>query len=121
MRQPSIGIRRVPSSGSLRQQAAASASANQLSQSTSRLPALDETCALGEVPTNASASSASTIPDEEQPGRLRRASLAFQSALGLKKESSSTGPVDPTGTAVFNEPQREYAANMVDVLDTVGM
>ncbi|KAF2800819.1 hypothetical protein K505DRAFT_263146 [Melanomma pulvis-pyrius CBS 109.77] len=118
-RNPSIGIRRIPSSQELREaalNASAGASTLQLQPTSSRLPALDEDCQLDMAPS--SASSVSSAP-EEQPGRLRRASNAFQTKLGFKKEKDGkdveTGepPVAPA------ELPREYAANMVDVLDTL--
>lgn len=130
VRQPSIGIRRISSSQGLREQAAASASTQNLQQTSSRLPALDETCALenaqlGQTQSNTSTSSSSTT-QQEQPSRLRRASLAVQSKLGLRKDKEKDVEAgnEPTGTAVPMAPadqSREYAPSMVDVLDTVGM
>ncbi|KAF2661520.1 hypothetical protein K491DRAFT_587149 [Lophiostoma macrostomum CBS 122681] len=123
-RQPSIGIRRMPSSQALRQAAVdPNASTTQLGRTQSGLQVLDETCALGEVPSNTSNGGASSDTQKEQPGRLRRASLAVQSALGLKKDNGKDKEGQP-GTAT--EPERlvdgqgrQFNDNMVDVLDTL--
>ncbi|KAF2728448.1 hypothetical protein EJ04DRAFT_504083 [Polyplosphaeria fusca] len=119
-RNPSIGIRRIPSSQGLRQAAAAEAGGPPLQQTSSRLPALDETCALGEVPTNTSSVSSSTADQQQQPSRMRRASMALRAKLGLQKQEGTDGTADdgPAPTPA-PYPDRDLHPGMVDVLDTI--
>ncbi|KAF2175637.1 hypothetical protein K469DRAFT_743271 [Zopfia rhizophila CBS 207.26] len=119
MRQPSIGIRRVPSSQGLRQSAGnANRSNPQLTQTCSRLPALEEECA----PDNVSSISSDSSTTQEKPGWLRRGSLTLQSKLGIKKdkgkETEKNAGTDGAAT-VQPDQLREYNASMVDVLDTL--
>jgi hypothetical protein len=125
-RNPSIGIRRTASSQELRDQAVlnttAGASTLALQPTRSRLPALDETCQLDLAQAPSKTSSTSSNP-KEQPGRLRRASNAFQTKLGFKKDKANENEKDlEAGAPPVGQVQipREYAANMVDVLDTLG-
>ena len=126
-RQPCIGIRRMPSNQALRQVAVdQNASTTQLGRTQSGLQVLDETCALGQVPSNKSNGAASSDTQQEQPGRLRRASIALQSALGFKKDSGKDKEGQIGGTAteperLADEQGRQFNDNMVDVLDTLGM
>lgn len=122
-RNPSIGIRRTASS---QDQAVlnttAGASTLALQPTRSRLPALDETCQLDltQAPSKTSSTSSNL---QEQPGRLRRASNAFQTKLGFKKDKANENEKDLEAGAppvVQGQIPREYAANMVDVLDTLG-
>ncbi|KAF2466715.1 uncharacterized protein BDR25DRAFT_236136 [Lindgomyces ingoldianus] len=118
-RQPSIGIRRMPSSQALRQAAAGhnGGSNLQLTQTCSRLPALEEECAQDDI---SSSSSDTSTTQGEQPSRLRRASFALRSKFGSKKEKQKDGEAGkvPETQAQADE-SREYASNMVDVLDTI--
>lgn len=112
----------MPSSQALRQVAAdPNASINNLQQTNSRLAVLDETCALDNAPSNSSSVSSTTQGDQkDQPGRLRRASQAITSRLGLRKENKDeTTTIPPTGTAVPPEQYWDYNSDMVDVLDTI--
>jgi hypothetical protein len=125
-RNPSIGIRRMASSQELRDQSAlnssAAASAIALQPTTSRLPALDETCQLELAQAPSKTSSTSSSP-KEQPSRLRRASNAFQTKLGLKKDKDNGNEKDVEAAVppvAQGQIPREYAANIVDVLDTLG-
>lgn len=125
-RNPSIGIRRTASSQDLRDQAglntAARVSNLALQPTSSRLPALDETCQLDLTQAQSKTSSTSSNT-KEQPGRLRRASNAFQTKLGFKKDKANENEKDlEAGAQPVAQGQipREYAANMVDVLDTLG-
>ena len=123
IRQSSIGIRRMPSSQALRQVAAdPNASIHALQPTSSRLAVLDETCALENTPSNASSASSTTQGDQkDQPGRLRRASQAITSRLGLRKENKDgTNVIPPTGTAIQQDQYWDYNSDMVDVLDTIG-
>ena len=107
-----------------------SGAATPLARTTSRLPVLDETCALeharttdGTAGPHSSASSAGSQDEhQEKPGRLRKASLAIQKTLGLggSKDGAADGsrPTTPGGMRAGNQ---EYSANMVDVLDTLGI
>jgi len=89
----------------------------QLHPASSRLCALDEDCQLQIAP---SATSSNPPEEQQQVGRLRRASNVVQTKLGLKKEKgedvepSMQKPLTPGGIP------RDYTTNMVDVLDTVG-
>ncbi|KAF2121922.1 hypothetical protein BDV96DRAFT_639999 [Lophiotrema nucula] len=120
-RHPSIGIRRMPSSQGLRQ-AALSTDALPLQQTTtnSRLPVLDETCALEHSDLADDSASAASKQDQAQPqGRLRRASVALRSAFGGSKKDDDvveSGNDVPERLAV---PQRDFHPGMVDVLDTI--
>lgn len=114
----------MPSSQALRQQTAADANASShaLRPTNSRLAVLDETCALENTASAPTSASSTTQGDEkDQPGRLRRASQAIQSKLGLRKDKEDgVNFIPPTGTAVTPPDQyRDYNSNMVDVLDTI--
>ena len=117
-RQPSIGIRRMASSQALRQAAQNGTSGAPLQPSTSRLAPLDENCALEHAPSNTSDPSSTT--NQEQPGRLRKASIALLNKLSPKKEPDQAVGTDGAAAELPANPPREYAASMVDVLDTVG-
>ncbi|KAF2263489.1 hypothetical protein CC78DRAFT_533914 [Lojkania enalia] len=125
VRQPSIGIRRIPSSQSLRR-VASNPDGAPMQQTSSRLDVLDEHCALELAQTNQSSTSSTTTPEQpqQQPGRLRRASVALRSKFGSRKqESEGTDAVPDKPAMAPGQPDpyttREYAPNMVDVLDTV--
>ncbi|KAF2272422.1 uncharacterized protein EI97DRAFT_436918 [Westerdykella ornata] len=126
-RQPSVGLRRCPSPGPSRTTSAnPTGTSTPLNRTASRLPVLDETCALEHQPTNATdpapsiSSEGSRQSDGGQPSRLKKASMAIQSKLGLTKtnqgEDGITRPTTPTAAQPYG---REYSASMVDVLDTL--
>ena len=100
-----------------------------MNRTRSNLQVLDETCALGQVSTNTSnalvSDAAPADGEGEQPGRLRKASVALQSALGLKKTKTNEGQgpgTTRTEPESFQDSQgRQFNDNMVDVLDTLGM
>ncbi|KAF2252604.1 hypothetical protein BU26DRAFT_529623 [Trematosphaeria pertusa] len=120
VRQSSIGIRRVPSAGALRQVALSpNASTHQLSGSTSRLPALEEECQLEPVSTGSTSTTESDTPRPE-PSRLRKVSSAIQTRLPFwkGKEKDEEGEKAPMPAAAA-EPPMQYSSNMVDVLDTL--
>lgn len=116
-REASIGIRRGPSSTALHQVA------QQPNSSTQRLnaplPALDEDCALGQVPTHSSASSSGKV----EHSRLRKVKSAVQSRVPFWS-SSKEKEVIPSGEDAANQQSEgqsmDYTSGMVDVLDTVG-
>lgn len=133
LRQSSIGIRRVQPSGALRQFAAEpNVPVSQPQGPGSRLPVLDETCALEHPQTNTSvagsSASSTTQQDESRPGRLRRASLAVKAKLGLKTDAEKDAeagavpsrPTTPTADSGLFAGNRDYHSQMVDVLDTLG-
>lgn len=123
IREPSIGIRRITSAQSLRSVAADPnvATGAPLQQTSSRLPALDENCVLEPA---VSTPTVSSIAAQDQPekttSRLKRASAALGSKLGLKKdeEKEVEGGDAPE---VLAAQSRVMAPNYVDVLDTIGM
>jgi len=90
-------------------------SALQLQPTASRLCALDEDCQLQTAPSATSSES----PEEQQPGRLRRASNAFQAKIGLKKEKGKNTETNPQPPEALGEMPRDYTTSMVDVLDTL--
>lgn len=114
----------MPSSQGLRQVAAdPNASITALQPTSSRLAVLDETCALENAHSNSSSSSTTQGDQKDQPGRLRRASQAITSRLGLgkdNKEKETPTVIPPTGTAVPPDQYWDYNSDMVDVLDTIG-
>ncbi|ORY15866.1 hypothetical protein BCR34DRAFT_154546 [Clohesyomyces aquaticus] len=119
-RNPSIGIRRIPSSQALRQIASSQNGASniQLAQTPSRLPALEEEY----TPRDNASSNSSDSPEsqKEQPSRLRRASIALRSKFGAKKEKQIDGNDGAAPPMSFDPDQsRDYASTMVDVLDTI--
>jgi hypothetical protein len=117
VRQASIGIRRMPSTNALRQVAQQpNLSAQRLN---TPLPALDEDCALGQVPSN---SNPPTTPKDE-PGRLTKVRSAVQSKIPFwgNKEKQDTPNTNAAGAQQSNDASMDYTSGMVDVLDTVGM
>ncbi|KAF2685663.1 hypothetical protein K458DRAFT_300387 [Lentithecium fluviatile CBS 122367] len=121
-RQSSIGIRRMPSSTALRSVALnPNTSTNALSQSASRLPALEEEVQLEPTATNSTSTSDSSAPRAE-PSRLRKVSSAVQTRLGFWKDKGKEQDVE-AGADTIPAPQMDqgwqYSSNMVDVLDTV--
>ncbi|KAH7393848.1 hypothetical protein DE146DRAFT_660168 [Phaeosphaeria sp. MPI-PUGE-AT-0046c] len=112
-RQASIGIRRMPSSNALRQVA------QQPNPSSQRLsapmPALDEDCVLGQIPSNSS----KPVSTQEPPSRLRKVKSAVQTRIPFwgNKESQATD-ADAT-TPQRGEESMDYTSDMVDVLDTL--
>ena len=127
LRQPSIGIRREDER-SLRPVVSNDPNA---AASTSRLPALDETCEVHHTAGDrASARGTSPSPSdapstggpEPRGSRLRRLSSAAQTKFGFggNKDRDLEHARDPTGTAVATQ-YRDYAPSFVDVLDTLGM
>lgn len=128
LRQSSIGIKRMQG---LQQLAMTpNASTNALSQSTARLPALDEECQLETVPTSASNHSEPLPQKPTSPGRLRKVSSTLQNKLSfwkdkdpdtdvnLQKPPPPPPPQQPP--AAPYDPGLNYTSNMVDVLDTLG-
>lgn len=115
-RQASIGIRRMPSSNALRQVAQ---QPNPSSQRLSTpLPALDEDCALGEVPSNSS----KPVSAQEPPSRLRKVKSAIQTRIPFWGDKESQTPdANATGAQQNGEESMDYTSDMVDVLDTLGM
>ncbi|KAF1843669.1 uncharacterized protein K460DRAFT_368535 [Cucurbitaria berberidis CBS 394.84] len=115
-RQASIGIRRMPASNALRQVA------HQPNVSTSRLnaplPALNEDCVLGQVPSNGSESTL-TEPEPAQ-SRLRKVKSAVQTRIPFwgKKEHESK-PRPDSAAAYHDDISMNYTSDMVDVLDTI--
>ncbi|KAH7094987.1 hypothetical protein FB567DRAFT_17206 [Paraphoma chrysanthemicola] len=113
-RQASIGIRRMPSSNALRQVAQqANPSAQRLN---APMPVLEEGCALGQVN---SRSTQSTAPKEE-PSRLTKVKSAMQLRVpfwGNKEKDTlprtNDAPLQP------NDASADYTSDMVDVLDTI--
>jgi hypothetical protein len=126
IRQSSIGIRRMPSSGPLPPVALnPNASTNALQQTSSRLPALEEEVQLEPVATKASSSTASSTPRTE-PSRLKKVSSAVQARLGFGKDKNKAKEQDVEAGVDALPPGApdqgwQYSSNMVDVLDTVGM
>lgn len=78
------------------------------------LPALDEDCALGQVPT------ATSERSPTEPSRLRKVRSAFQERIPFwgKKEPEQS-PV-PIAAAAPDNVMDNYTMDMVDVLDTIG-
>ena len=113
IRQPSIGIyRKAPSGQNLRQVACNNGTGNLQLNQNSRLPTLDENCVL---PDNNSARS-DPGPDQGK-SRWRRPIDFLQERIGMKKKDGETGQQTSMAPA---EPQQQYNASMVDVLDTLG-
>lgn len=105
----------MPSSNALRQVA------QQPNPSTQRLsaplPALDEDCALGQIPSNSS----KPASVQEPPGRLRKVKSAIQTRIpfwGNKEPQAADGSAT---TPQHGEESMDYTSGMVDVLDTLGM
>ncbi|KAJ4291128.1 hypothetical protein N0V90_010326 [Kalmusia sp. IMI 367209] len=121
LRQSSIGIRRVPSSGTLQQAyTTQNASTNALQQTPTRLPALEEGVQLEPVATGPSSSTESSSGQTEQ-NRLSRATSAVSTKLRFWR-SNKGKDVEATGgqtSAMPAELPMNYTSNMVDVLDTV--
>jgi hypothetical protein len=63
------------------------------------------------------------IPEQQQqPGRLRRATDAARSAIGMGPRSSEVGGSDNGSIIVeTGHPIDEYDSDMVDLLDVIGM
>ncbi|CAO2656094.1 Nn.00g048970.m01.CDS01 [Neocucurbitaria sp. VM-36] len=115
VRQASIGIRRMPSSQALR------TVAQQPNVSSTRLnaplPALDEDCALGQVPSRGSESTL-TEPEPEQ-SRLRKVKSAVQTRIPFWGKKEQEKP-QPHGASVHpDDVSMNYTSDMVDVLDTI--
>ncbi|KAF2707460.1 hypothetical protein K504DRAFT_384036 [Pleomassaria siparia CBS 279.74] len=117
-RNPSIGIRRMQSSQELRDIATNSntSSTIQLQPAPSRLPMLEEDCQLDTAPPS---SNSSFFTPDQHPGRFKRANNAFQTKLGFKKDKGKDVEASDLPPSIQGELLREYAANMVDVLDTL--
>lgn len=117
VRQASIGIRRMPSSNALR------SVAQQPNPSTQRLstplPALDENCALEQIPTK---SSQSTAPKGE-PSRLTKVKSALQTRVPFwgNKEKQKIPDNHVAPAQQTDAYSMDYTSDMVDVLDTLGM
>ncbi|KAH5429180.1 hypothetical protein HBI47_114640 [Parastagonospora nodorum] len=112
-RQTSIGIRRMPSSNTLRQVAQGP---NPSAQRLSTLPALDEEHALGQVPSNSSKPESTKV----EPTRLRKVKSAIQTRIPFwgSPEKQATPDASGHATPQYEEPA-DYTSDMVDVLDTI--
>lgn len=117
-RQASIGIRRMPSSNTLRQVAQQpNPSAQRLS---TPLPALDEEHALGQAPSNSSKPESSS--NKVEPSRLRKVRSAIQTRIPIWGTPEKQKPMAANGVAAHqDEEPADYTSGMVDVLDTLGM
>jgi hypothetical protein len=62
------------------------------------------------------------VPEQQQPGRLRRATDAARSAIGMGPRNSENSGSDNGSTVVeIGHPGDEYDSDMVDLLDVIGM
>ncbi|KAF1946558.1 hypothetical protein EJ02DRAFT_430504 [Clathrospora elynae] len=115
-RQASIGIRRMPSSTTLRQVAQQPNPASQ--RLSAHLPAVDEEHELGRTPSNASDSTLNNQPPG--PSRLRKAKSAVQTRIpfwGHKEQEKAPATNAPATTQ--DDMSANYTSGMVDVLDTL--
>jgi hypothetical protein len=107
----------MPSSNSLRQVA------QQPNPSTQRLnapmPALDEECALGQLPSD----TPKPASIQGEPSRLTKVKSAVQSKMpfwGSKQKQMSSDANGAHGQQL-GDTSMNYTSDMVDVLDTLGM
>jgi hypothetical protein len=115
VRQASIGIRRMPSSNTLRQVAQGpNPSAQRLS---TPLPALDEEHALGQIPSNSSKPDSNKV----EPSRLRKVKSALHTRIPFwgTPEKHATSDANGTTPPQYDE-SADYTSDMVNVLDTIG-
>lgn len=116
-RQASIGIRRMPASPALRQVAQQPNPSSQ--RLNAPLPALDEDCELGQIPSK-------TNTDNSDPkvetSRLRKVKSAVQTRIPFwgKKDIDQNQHQEPVDGAMhYDDRSMDYTSDMVDVLDTI--
>lgn len=118
-RQPSIGLRRGPSNQPL--QPVPAVGTTPMQRSTSRLPVLDETCALEHpqrTSSNASTASRAASPQGQEPTGLL---AKVKSKLGFGgNDNNGDGAAMSRPASNTAQPGMDYSSNMVDVLDTLG-
>ncbi|KAL6709516.1 hypothetical protein ACN47E_001451 [Coniothyrium glycines] len=115
VRQASIGIRRMPSSHTLRSLAQSNPSKQRLN---APLPAVDEDCALGQAPSNSSDSTLTEAAETTKVAKVRSvvASLPFWRS---KEKDRNKTPAENAGFTQHDNTSMDYTSDMVDVLDTI--